>query len=125
MIYTAVAYSRRSESNEGIAFGPDFHSEDAAWKWLHNLGDTPCDPIPVHDWIEVELSAVYRTTRSNQMRILSSNKTLQDQLLHDIWVANNTPQWVLEAEAEEKGWDTDYEYAATDSWTELFEEIPF
>ena len=63
--------------------------------------------------------------RVNQMRILSSNKTLQEQLLHDVWVANNMPQWVLEAEAEEEGWDTDDEYAATDSWTESFEEIPF
>ena len=54
----------------------------------------------------------------------------QEQVLHDIWVANNTPQWVLEAEAQEEGWvidddQDDDQCAATDSWTESFEEIPF
>jgi len=58
------------------------------------------------------------------MRIQPSN-TRQEQFLHDIWLANNTPQWVLEAEAEEEGWVTDDEHAATDSWTESFDEIPF
>ena len=58
------------------------------------------------------------------MRIQPSN-TRQQQFLHDIWLANNTPQWVLEAEAEEEGWVTDDQCAATDSWTESFEEIPF
>jgi hypothetical protein len=67
----------------------------------------------------------------NQMRIQPSN-IRQEQFLHDIWLANNTPQWVLEAEAQEEGWVTDdddqddYDQcAATDSWTESFEEIPF
>lgn len=62
--------------------------------------------------------------RVNQMRIQPSN-IRQEQFLRDIWLANNTPQWVLEAEAEEEGWDTDDQCAATDSWTESFEEIPF
>ena len=60
------------------------------------------------------------------MRIQPSN-IRQEQFLHDIWLANNTPQWVLEAEAQEEGWvtDDDDQCAATDSWTESFEEIPF
>jgi hypothetical protein len=56
------------------------------------------------------------------MRIQPSN-IHQEQLLHDIWLANNTPQWVLEAEAEEEGWVIDD--PATDSCVESFDEIPF
>ena len=55
------------------------------------------------------------------MRIQPSN-IHQEQFLHDIWLANNTPQWVLEAEAEEEGWVIDD--PATDSGVESFDEIP-
>jgi hypothetical protein len=53
MAYTAVAYIKVGGADIGASFGPEFNSEDAAWRWLHDLGDAPCSPPP-HDYIEVE-----------------------------------------------------------------------
>lgn len=57
MAYTAVAYHRLyhrfGNAAAGLAFGPEFQTADEAWRWLHDLGDTPCD-APPHDFIEVE-----------------------------------------------------------------------
>jgi hypothetical protein len=49
----------------------------------------------------------------------------QQQQLHDIWVATHTPQWVLEAEAQEEGWITDDQHAANAWWDSQSDEIPF
>jgi hypothetical protein len=52
--FTAVSYIKVGGASVGAAFGPEFSSEDAAWRWLHDLGDTPCQ-APPHDYIEVEV----------------------------------------------------------------------
>jgi hypothetical protein len=54
--FTAVSYIKVGGASMGTAFGPEFLSEDAAWRWLHNLGDTPCH-TPPHDYIEVETAS--------------------------------------------------------------------
>jgi hypothetical protein len=51
----------------------------------------------------------------------------QQQLLHDIWLANSTPEWMLEAEAQEQGWVTDDEDTAEQWWNSQHTDcnIPF
>jgi hypothetical protein len=37
----------------------------------------------------------------------------------------NTPQWMLEAQAEEEGWITDDQYAANAWWDSQSDNVPF
>jgi len=55
----------------------------------------------------------------------------QLQMLRDIQQAVNTPQWMLEAKAEEEGWttddddDDDDQHAGNAWWNTQFDDVPF
>ena len=66
-------------------------------------------------------------TQTTHLHIIAMITDRQLQMLRDIQQVVNTPEWMLEAEAQEQGWVTDDEDTAEQWWNSQHTDcvIPF